>query len=128
METLCITVSTLNHGRGVGARSDTHENSFLSAESRGDTVALQVRFELAIHDVGRQQEGNLAKFRQFLRPAGLAWSLIVTAADAHLGRRIHHHDFIGCVQEAAWNGLRNSFSRDSLHTFAQFIDVLNIHR
>src|ERR1700730_16373693 len=125
METLSIAPSALNHGCGISARSDTHQNPFLSSESRRDPVALEVRFELAIDDVGRQQEGNLAKLRQFLRPAGLGWSLIVaSAADAHLGRRIDDYNFVGRVQKAARNGLRNSFSCDSLHAFAQFIDVL----
>ena len=53
-----------------------------------DAVGVQVFLQLAVHHVGGEQQGQLAQFGEH---AGVA--------HGDIGRRIHHFDFIGLVEE-----------------------------
>ena len=84
------------HLGGVRARRHADENPFLRAPRRLDAVQPEIRLELAIDDVGGQQQRALAKLRQIA-----AASIAVSG----LGRRIDDDDFVGTVDEVLRHGL-----------------------
>jgi len=60
------------HALGIHPRADAHQNAFLCAPGLGCSVPLQIAFQLAIHNVCGQQQGNLTQLRQFLLlPGGI---------------------------------------------------------
>ena len=112
MEPIRVALAAGDHHRAVGPRRDAHQDSLLRAKRLRDSIALQVLLQLAVHHVGGQQQCDLAEFRQLLRLAGGAGiRFAIRARDAHLGRRIHHHDFVRGIEKAAWYGLRSRTCR-----------------
>ena len=112
MKPVGIALAARDHGRRVGARRDANQDALLRAEGLGDAIALQVGFQLPVHHIGGQQQRDFPKFRKFLRLAGPSrFDLPVAGAGhAHLRRRIHHHDLVGGIQEAARNGLLHALA------------------
>ncbi len=78
----------------------------------------QVLFELAIHDVGREQQGTLAELGGLRRFDGRARS----------GRRIDDDNFVGMVDEILRDRLRLGPAEDAAHEFLLLGDVLDIDR
>ncbi len=126
MKPVGIALAARDHGRGVGARRDANQNALLRAESLRHAVALQIRFQLLVHHVGRQQQRDFPQFGKLLLRPGRSASDLAVPRDAHLRRRIHHHDLVGRIQEAARHGLRHVLAGDALHALPQVVDVLNV--
>ena len=78
----------------------------------------RVRFELTVHDVGREQQRALPKLRELVRPDRLV----------RLGRRIDDDDFISAVDEILRHGLGLRLAEDAAHEFLLLGDVLEIDR
>ena len=83
-----VALPAFEHGAGVAARRQADEDALLGAPAYGDAVRVQVLLQLPVHDVGGQQERQLAQFGEH---AGVA--------HGDIGRGIDHFDFIGFVQE-----------------------------
>ena len=90
VEAIGVAAAAGQHLGGVRARRHADEDPLLRAPGRLDAVQPQVGFELAIDDVGRQQQRALAKLRQLT---------CASMPASRLGRRIDDDDFVGAIDE-----------------------------
>ena len=67
-----------------------------------------------IHHIGGKQQRNLPQFRKFTPVRRRAF---VAVAETHLRRRVHHHNFIGLVEEVLRHGLRHMLPGDAFDVF-----------
>ena len=106
------------HLRGVGPRRHAHEDAFLRAPRRLEAVQPQVVLELAIHDVGREQQRALPEHRQLRAALG----------HRRLGRRVDDDHFVGAVDEVLRHGLGFRLAEDAADELLLLGDVLEVDR
>jgi len=59
-----IAPAAAQHGGGVAARRQAHQDALLHAPHGGDAVRTEVRLKLPVHHIGGQHQGQFAQLAQ----------------------------------------------------------------
>ena len=115
VEAAGVALAAFEHGAGVAARREADEDALLGAPTDRNAVRIQVFLQLAVDDVGGEQQGQFAEFGEHAR-----------VAHGDVGRRIDDFDFVGFVQELFGDAGGGAFSGQALDGGLLLADVLQV--
>ena len=118
-------MAAAQHGGGVRARREADQDALLRAPAGGNPVRFQVLEQLAVHHVGRQQQGQLAEFGEHARIRAV---FVAPAVQQRFGRHIHHFDFVRLAQEGLRDAIGSTLPGEALHIELLLADVLEVDR
>src|SRR5262245_50494795 len=94
MKSIGISPAAFEDRTGIGSRSDTDKNSFLSSPDLLDAMRVKVGPQFCFDNLGGNQERHFAKAREM-----------------GSRRRVHDFDVIRAFQKLEWHGFDRPFAR-----------------
>ena len=117
MEAAGVAQAAFEHGAGVAARRQADEDALLGAPGGRNAVRVEVVLQVPVHDVGGEEEGQLAEFGEH-----------TGVAHGDIGRGIDDFDFVGFVKEFFGDAGGGALSGEALDGRLLFADVLHVDR
>jgi hypothetical protein len=125
-----VSLAALDHGLRIAFRCYAYQEAFVCPEDGLDAAGVNVRFQLRIHDLRGQYEGEFPKFRELplLRIADSCESEFFSLArQAKIRWNIYDHDIVVGQKKRLGNCLRGLLSGDRLDFFSVLLDMEEVY-